>query len=145
MESESFLIRYQDYIDEIITDCIVYRADAGLLADSAKILHKPCKALWDTGATTTMITKNVVDALNLRPVTYATVYHAGGNSTEPCYNTYIHLPNNVLIGPIQVVEGMLEGVDVLIGMDIIGEGDFFITNNDEHTEFSFTIPSVKKL
>ena len=116
MEPESFLIRYNDYIDEIITDCIVYRADAGLLADSAKILH-----------------------------TYATVYHAGGNSTEPCYNTYIHLPNDVLIGPIQVVEGMLEGVDVLIGMDIIGEGDFILTNNDDHTEFSFTIPSVKKL
>jgi hypothetical protein len=51
----------------------------------------------------------------------------------------------VLIGPIQVVEGMLEGVDVLIGMDIIGEGDFILTNNDDHTEFSFTIPSVKKL
>ena len=81
----------------------------------------------------------------MEPVTYATVYHAGGNSTEPCYNTYIHLPNDVLIGPIQVVEGMLEGVDVLIGMDIIGEGDFILTNNDDHTEFSFTIPSVKKL
>ena len=113
MEPESFHIRCNDYIDEIITDCVVYRADAGLLADSAKILHKPCKVLWDTGATTTMIN--------------------------------IHLPNDVLIGPIQVVEGMLEGVDVLIGMDIIGEGDFILTNNDDHTEFSFTIPSVKKL
>jgi hypothetical protein len=58
---------------------------------------------------------------------------------------HIHLPNDVLIGPIQVVEGMLEGVDVLIGMDIIGEGDFILTNNDGHTDFSFTIPSVKKL
>jgi hypothetical protein len=44
-----------------------------------------------------------------------------------------------------VIEGQLEGVDVLIGMDIIGNGDFVITNNEDHTTLSYTTPSTMKV
>ena len=58
---------------------------------------------------------------------------------------FIELPNEILIGPLKVIEGQIEGSDVLIGMDIIGSGDLMITNNDEHTELAFSIPSSLKV
>ena len=44
---------------------------------------------------------------------------------------------------IQVTKGNLPGGsgDVLIGMDIITQGDFSITNKDQKTVFSFRFPS----
>lgn len=145
MDTQRFVVRYPDFVDEIITDCIVLRATSGTLKGSDMLIQQEYKALWDTGATNSMITAKVIADLRLKPVTYATVYHAGGQSEAAGYNVFVCLPNEILIGPLQVIEGQLEGVDVLIGMDIIGSGDFVVTNNNEHTEFSYTIPSIMKL
>lgn len=43
---------------------------------------------------------------------------------------------------IPVTEGCLNGADMLIGMDIIGLGDFAITHKNMGTVFSFQIPST---
>ena len=144
-ETQSFVFRYDDFVDELTTPCKVYQARQGMLTDGSIILHGQYEALWDTGATNSMITTRVIRELELKPVTYATIYHVGGASQEAVYNAYISLPNDILIGPLQVIEGQLEGVDVLIGMDIIGSGDLVVTNNDEHTEMAYTVPSVMKL
>lgn len=144
-ETQSFVIKYQDFVDEITSKCTVYHATTGVFNAAEPVSFGEFKALWDTGATNSMITSDVIKTLNLKIVTYATVYHAGGQSQVPGFNVYIGLPNDILIGPLQVIEGQLEGVDVLIGMDIIGSGDFTVTNNDGHTEFSYTIPSVMKI
>ena len=40
-----------------------------------------------------------------------------------------------------LILGNLRGYDVLIGMDIIGLGDFAITHLEGDTKFSFRIPS----
>ena len=37
--------------------------------------------------------------------------------------------------------GAPQGADILIGMDIIGVGDFAVTNRDGKTKFSFRLPS----
>ena len=145
MDTQSFIEKYEGYVNEIITGCLVIKATSGMLSDDKAIVGFPFQALWDTGATNSMITSNVIEQLDLKPVTYATVYHAGGESEVPVFLAYISLPNNIIIGPLQVIEGQLEGVDVLIGMDIIGNGDFVITNNEEHTTLSYTTPSVMKL
>lgn len=145
METQSFVVRYPGYVDEITTDCLVIKATSGMLKDSEEIVGFPFKALWDTGATNSMITTSVVERLGLKTVTYAKVYHAGGDSEEPVFLAYIQLPNDILIGPLQVIEGELEGVDVLIGMDIIGNGDFVITNNEGHTTVSYSTPSTMKI
>ena len=144
-QTQRFIVRFPGFVDEIITDCIVCKATAGVIRGTESPVQTTCKALWDTGATNSMITDNVIKSLNLKPVTFATVYHAGGQSETAVYNVYIALPNNILIGPLQVIEGQLEGVDVLIGMDIIGTGDFIVTNNPDHTELSYNIPSVLRI
>ena len=43
---------------------------------------------------------------------------------------------------VEVTEGDIKGVDVLIGMDIITQGDFIITNQSNKTVMSFRIPSL---
>lgn len=40
------------------------------------------------------------------------------------------------------MEAALKDCDMLIGMDIISQGDFALTNRDGRTVFSFQIPST---
>ena len=54
----------------------------------------------------------------------------------------IVLPNNVVMQSVKVSEGVIEGYDVLIGMDIIGVGDFAVTHKNGGTVFSFQVPST---
>jgi SEC-C motif len=46
---------------------------------------------------------------------------------------------------MKVTEGILGGFDVLIGMDIISQGDFAVTNFGGNTRFSFRVPSLEEL
>ena len=99
-------------------------------------------ALWDTGATGSVISQRVVDACGLQPTGTRKVYHAQGEADDvPAFLINIGLPNNVEIHGLPVIFGVLQGVSVLIGMDIIGMGDFAVTNRDGRTRFSFRIPS----
>jgi hypothetical protein len=111
-------------------------------------------AIWDTGATNSVITKKVVEDLNLKPINVVKTNHAGGTSMANVYLVNIALPNGVMAGQIKVTEAQLtENEDiaeseqnrVLIGMDIIGGGDFAVTNFENKTTMSFRIPSAKMI
>lgn len=102
------------------------------------------KALWDTGATNSVITQNVVDACGLESDGFKEgVHHAFGTEENvPIYFVNFVLLNKVKVQGIPVTVGKMHGVDILIGMDIIGLGDFALTNMDGKTKFSFRIPSI---
>jgi len=107
---------------------------------------KEYNALWDTGATGSVITREVVDECGLKPIGRANVHHAKGISTTLVYLVNVFLPHNVCFGSLRVTEGNLAGdVKVLIGMDIIGKGDFAISNKDRKTAFTFRMPSLKRI
>jgi len=55
------------------------------------------------------------------------------------------LPNNVGIPFLQVTESVLLGFDMLIGMDIISQGDFSISCPGGETVFSFQLPSTHEV
>ena len=102
-------------------------------------------AIWDTGATSTAISSKVVQKCGLIPTGKATINTANGQSIVNTYLVDIELPNNVNIPGIQATEfTAVEGSDLLIGMDIIGLGDFAISNFEEKTTFTFRIPSIAK-
>ena len=103
------------------------------------------KALWDTGATSTVITQNVVDACGLSPVGLTKVEGLNSSSMAERYLVNVALPNGVGFMHVSVIKGNLPsgGCDVLIGMDIITSGDFSITNKNGITIFSFRHPSMK--
>jgi|BioPla2DNA2_1021312.scaffolds.fasta_scaffold02238_3 hypothetical protein len=98
-------------------------------------------ALWDTGATRSVINKNVAGKLDLQPVSIQPISTASGDIDANCYYVDLYLPNHILIQKLFVYEGTLSGCDMLIGMDIIGIGDFAVTNYMGKTVFSFRIPS----
>ena len=106
---------------------------------------KQYKALWDTGATGSVITRKVVDECGLKPISIANVHHAKGTGTSNVYLVSIFLPHGVCITSLRVTEGELAGdVEVLIGMDIIGRGDFAVSNRNGKTVFTFRMPSLER-
>jgi hypothetical protein len=107
-------------------------------------------AVWDTGATSTVITTKVVTELGLKPSGKVKVRGVGpaGAPQEHDSNTYlinILLPNNVGVMEIRASENTVEGCDVLIGMDVITTGDLAITNHNGKTTFSFRVPACEEI
>ena len=106
--------------------------------------------IWDTGATNTVITRKVVEALKLRPSGRRVVRTGGEGSGFNEYEVYTYLvnlflPHNVIVGGVPVTEGGIAGADVLIGMDIISMGDFAITNCNGQSCWTFRMPSVEEI
>jgi len=98
-------------------------------------------ALWDTGATVSVISQRVVDACGLKPIAPVEVHGVHGPSMTSAYLVNLRLPSNVLFPGLLVTLGVLRDADVLIGMDIIARGDFAVTNFDSKTTFTFRMPS----
>ncbi len=94
-----------------------------------------------------MVTKRVVQKESLVQVTVARCHHAQGvEENVPVYLCSIYLPSKVVIGEVNVIEGVLaDGVDLLVGMDIISLGDFAISNFKGNTHFSFRMPSIERI
>jgi predicted aspartyl protease len=105
------------------------------------------RGIWDTGASATVITQDVVDMLGLQPVTYTYVNTASErNVLTEVYLVDIYLKNDLRIEKVKVTKGVLTpDFHLLIGMDIIGLGDFSITNHNGSTCMSFRIPSSHEI
>lgn len=101
------------------------------------------KAQWDTGATGTCISKEIVTQLGLQPTGMINVQTPSGIGTMNKYMINLILNNEVKIMNLAVMDSEIgnQGIDVLIGMDIISIGDFAVSNYDGKTQFSFRIPS----
>ena len=114
---------------------------------TVKYNDKDCyvKALWDTGATTTCISHNVVQKLSLISVGKATMSSTSGKTEVNTYLVDIDLPNDVHIKDVKVCDSEIaaQGFDLLIGMDIINRGDFSVSNCNGKTIFTFRIPSIQ--
>ena len=105
--------------------------------------HPPVKnftCIWDTGATHTAISQKVIDECDLEPIGMTIVQTADGAAPKNRYLVNIVLPNKVGFINVVVTEAILgQDVDVLIGMDIISQGDFAVTNKDKKTSFTFRV------
>ncbi len=131
----------QRALKSLVGVSIPFTGDPKLQKD---IIIKTYQGIWDTGATNTVITKKIVNELNLQPTGKTDVDTANGK--VPNVDTYlvnINLPMNVNVQGVTVTEGNLPSdEDILIGMDIITLGDFTITNLDGKTKMTFGIPSI---
>lgn len=98
-------------------------------------------AIWDTGATNTVVSQKVIDTLGLKPA--GKIDSRGVHGTKRCDTYYLHivLPNRIVFQTLKVMVADLGNTDVLIGMDIIHAGDFVISNANGKTIFEFRIPS----
>ncbi|MDO5331456.1 MAG: retroviral-like aspartic protease family protein [Bacillota bacterium] len=106
---------------------------------------KKVLATWDTGATGSVITERLARELNLVSYGKSQSFGIGGTVINNVYLVDVELPGSVNISGVRV-SGSQEldnaGFDVLIGMDIIGCGDFAVSNYNNQTSFTYRIPSV---
>lgn len=103
------------------------------------------EAIWDTGATNSVITQAVANDCGLTPTGIAKVHGVHGEGQAETYLVNIALPNGVEFIGIRVTKGDLGGAGILLGMDIIGMGDFSVTNCDGYTKFSYRTPSIEHI
>jgi hypothetical protein len=98
---------------------------------------------WDTGATGTCISKELVKELGLLPTGMVKAHTPSGVGIMNKYMINLILNNEVRFVNLSVMDSEIgnQGIDVLIGMDIISLGDFAISNFEGKTQFSFRIPS----
>lgn len=99
-------------------------------------------ALWDTGATNSVITQKVIDGCGLKPTGMKQVHGVHGPQVAETFLVNFMLPNRVGVVNLEVTRGELMDADILVGMDIITSGDFSITNVGGNTVFSFRVPSL---
>lgn len=139
----AFTVRYNGLVNVLVTSVGVSRAfnpyrDSGVSHPEIKTFN----AIWDTGASGSVISQKVVGELGLKPTGFARIHHANGESTVHTYSVNIMLPNGVAVSTLRVTEGILNDTDVLIGMDVIARGDFAVTAVNGKTVFSFQMPST---
>lgn len=107
---------------------------------------KKYQALYDTGATHSSISPRVVADLQLASIGATNVGVGGGTLTTTSHLVNIGLPNRVMFAMLRVAQMVLHGgIDVLIGMDVIGSGDFSVTHHNGNTAFSFCVPSRREI
>ena len=132
-------------VRELITPAFVRSGtNLGLPKEEMKAIK--CNAVWDTGATNTVIDEKLAEQLKLKPVTKIPARGVNGDFITNVYWIDILLPNKVEVLSIKVTEGKLrDETSLLIGMNIITLGDFSVTNADGKTCFSFRTPSCKEI
>lgn len=107
---------------------------------------KKYRAIYDTGATHSSVSPQVVSDLALPSIGATQVGVGGGSVTTTIHLVNIALPNRVMFSMMRVAALELHhGMDVLIGMDIIGSGDFAVTQHQGTTMFSFRFPSHEEI
>ena len=103
----------------------------------------PIQAAWDTGSTYTCISREFVEKYNLNVLNESSVSTPYGKVKSGEVDTIVILNNDMGFSVNAVIQDYIheEGVDLLIGMDIISKGDFAISTYDDITCFSFRCPS----
>ena len=103
------------------------------------------QGIIDTGATASVISKNIAANLNAIPQTFTMVNTASEQKViTPLYEAEIEICKKVNMVGLMVTSGaLLAGAECLIGMDILSQGDLAVTNFDGKTCVSLRMPSVQ--
>ncbi len=139
----SIIQRYDYLVSQIKSECYITQAyTPNPDVNRPKVVV--ATGLWDTGATCSSISKKIVEALGLKPITEKKSYHAGGYSLTKIYLINLNVVGCKGVSYLEVAEADLHEIDVIIGMDYISYGDFSISNYNGKTTFKFTIPANKE-
>ena len=128
-----------------------FEADGGTSEIATPVLLKKCgatgdglkcKAVWDTGATSSMISATAAKKLGLAPHGLVQIAGVHGVSNAKCYHVDIAFGNGFCIPRIKVSEASdFGGFDVLVGMDIIGRGKMYIDGANGSLRVCFQFPA----
>lgn len=142
-ECRAFTLKYPGITNKIITEVHISVAFDFSKPKPPNIQFFKTFALWDTGATHSIITDATAKALALTSTGKRMVQHGGGLSEHKTHVVNFYLPNRVAIaGVIATEHPENDGTfGAIIGMDIIAGGDMSITNYNGESWFTFRWPS----
>jgi uncharacterized protein YecA (UPF0149 family) len=103
------------------------------------------EGIWDTGATNSVITQRLAKQLGLNIISYARSNGVHGMQIVPLYFCELALDETVVFKlPVTQSDELSEdkSIGVLIGMDIINQGDFSVSNGQGKTTMSYMYPAV---
>ncbi|MEK7255848.1 MAG: retroviral-like aspartic protease family protein [Bacteroidota bacterium] len=105
------------------------------------------KALWDTVANVSCISNRMVGRLGLKEDNFVEVITASGLEVFFTYSLSLEISKDIWFPQLEVVEFRYgnDDHDLIIGMDILTQGDLAITNFEGKTLLSFRIPSVQRI
>lgn len=88
---------------------------------------KTLKAVWDAGADTTCIHPRIVKELGFEPYGQMEIEGYGGVEIDETYAVHLKLPTGDWSFCIEAsASDNLKSFDIIIGMDVIGFGDFVL-------------------
>lgn len=127
-----FTTKYSGVTNKLLTDVVIVSGDKSMTVS----------AQWDTGATRSCISHDVVRELELVSVGRVNVLTPSGEGVMSTYCIDVVLPNSVRVDGIIAGDSEIgrQDIGMLIGMDIISQGDMAISNVDGKTVFTFRAP-----
>lgn len=134
---KKFIFQSNGILDRIVTPCTIDVNDYDTESQSNQNTIV-VKALWDTGSTVTVLSDNIIQKLGLIPSDVSRV--SGWDGKVLMTNTYnidIVL-DGVHIEFINAVRGPLTTTDMIIGMDVICQGDLHISHPSITTLLEFS-------
>ena len=137
----SFRKEFDALAEAVITNALVMPAVELEEGKALPPYHYTDNACWNTGAQFTIISPRLVEALQLGPFGQGGVMGIGGDQVANTYLVHIALPDGKMIQDVEVYCSDIDDYDILLGMDIITETDFLLTNADGKTVFQFRTPS----
>jgi predicted aspartyl protease len=139
----AFTVKYQGRSLRLTSEVEIFPA---FLPTDPQPQGKKYTALYDTGATHCAISPRIVADFQLPSIGARKVGVGGGEIITTSHLVNIGLPNRAMFPMIAAAKMVLPGgVDALIGMDILGLGDFAVTHYGGTTTFSFCFPSRQQI
>ena len=130
----AFSFDYKSRQRQLVTPCKIGNSQ---ISSVPIIKHS---ALWDTGATHSVIGLPLIESLKLSLIFREMISGVHGTQEADGFIIDIKLPNNIVCSDWPVVGADIGRHGLLIGMDIIGMGDFSICKGQY---FSYCIPSLE--
>ena len=136
---------YDSLVNVIQTDSIIMPSIDEITKSGQLKYTQVSSMVWDTGATNTLISSQVVDALELVPLEESLVEGVGGIVKSLVYEISLYLANDIVFKNVKALCSDIGDYDLVVGMDIIAQGDFVVRNNQGKICFSYRYPSKGKI
>lgn len=127
-------------VNQLVIDCAITLPNA-----TTGGVVQNIRALWDTGAQLTCISQSLVARLNLQPDGSTNILGANNQPFPANVYSVQLIMGRFVIPYLRVAELPMQntGHDVIIGMDVMSQGDLTITNYNGHTVLTFREPSLE--
>ena len=134
MEKKSFTCTFSRLASRIVTPVTLFNPATGEAFET--------QALWDTGASSSAISTVAAEFLQLKKVGKVVTNGIYKSRKVNRYFVQARLSGDIrMMLLVSAFESdFLDGIDCIIGMDVILEGDFAISSGDDKVTFTFRTP-----